>query len=713
MICACKARGESVKQKIQRMMAELSLFWRYFFLLATVVFVFVIAFAAATSQFTETMRNSYLEQAQRSFEKNAELFTGDLSLVHSLPMSMEATEQYSYVSREGTAQEIQYPFYLLEFLRDFARQCMLMDLPAECFIYFKGSGACVSRYRIFTDAVDCFDSYIIYDSEQTSMLTLLQEGKARLLPAAEVSVGGRTDVYLTLLVQSVGREAVYGFLYPVETILEYFQIASLPEDTCFELTRSDGTVLYTHGNKPTGLTDDIRLTCELPALTSTATISIPEAYFKATVTRDQTVAQIIFLLSVVIGIALCFLFSHISAKPIRQLIRSHTVGPEKPVNELVAIDSALKNAKEKTRALSGMLMSSLLVRAFSGLTIPEEEYRKISAAFPAFAAPLRVAIVRDRDAETDREDNGAGINRLRQALPEVFLCEYVNFQETIILFPDDAALCGQMQEVLLALNVNAEREARFVCGISKPFTGAENISQAIRQAQFCLPENGARVLVQMPQDDEQNAPAEAMDLMPFQQALTCWNRQEALTQIEQIAAFVGRNSSVRPQEPFYSALFLLRDSAHSARLSFEEYEHMTYQPTSSPVANLRRLKGVVDDLFEQKAAIQMTDKQVLCEQIVQYVKNNYPDPDLCMASLAKQFFVSERFVYNAVQESTGMNVSALLLQCRMQEAARLLRDTQESVGSIAQKCGYPVESTFYRNFKKYYHMTPAEYKSAR
>ena len=60
-----------------------------------------------------------------------------------------------------------------------------------------------------------------------------------------------------------------------------------------------------------------------------------------------------------------------------------------------------------------------------------------------------------------------------------------------------------------------------------------------------------------------------------------------------------------------------------------------------------------------------------------------------------------------------MNVSNFLAQCRMEQAAMLLRDTDENISTIADKCGYPVESTFYRNFKKYYHMTPAEYKSTR
>ena len=705
-----------MKEKIRRIMAELSLFWRYFFLLAVVVAVFLIAFTMVTRQFTGTLRESYLEQARSTFEQNAEMFASDLSLIHSLPMSMESTENYMRVARMREEQETQHVVYLAEVRDSFELQCLLMDLPAEGFVYFKDNGVCLTRKRVFSDAEGCFDSYIIYDDKQISMTDLLQQGNvatgSRLIPACEVSVGGHKEVCLTVLTQSTGREAIYGFLYPVDAIEEYFQLESLPEDTRFELIYRDGTKLYSHEGGAGEEDDYIRLTSEIPGLASTVSIGIPRAYFRAAVNRTQIVAQLIFLLSVLVGLALCVFFSHISVRPFRQLIRSHAADQEAPANELVAIDSFLKTAREKNVALRDMLLSSLLVRAFSGLTIPEGEYKKISAAFPLFRTPMRVAIVRDRAEDLEVGEESVGINRLRLALSERFVCEYVNIQETVLLFSADPVLGEQLQGALSELNAGEERDARFVCGVSAPFEGIEMISQAIRQAQFSLPENGERVLVQMPNDGVDGySGVETMDLMPFQQALLCWNRQEALVQIEQLAVFVGKNTAVRPQELFYSALFLLRDSAHSGKLSFEEYEHMTYQPTSSPVANLRRLKGVANDLFEQKAALQMTDKQLLCEEIVQHIKNNFSDPDLCMASVAKQFCVSERFVYNAVQDSAGMNVSTLLLQCRMQEAARLLRDTQENVGAIAEKCGYPVESTFYRNFKKYYHMTPAEYKN--
>ena len=47
----------------------------------------------------------------------------------------------------------------------------------------------------------------------------------------------------------------------------------------------------------------------------------------------------------------------------------------------------------------------------------------------------------------------------------------------------------------------------------------------------------------------------------------------------------------------------------------------------------------------------------------------------------------------------------------MKEAARLLCTTQKPVDEIAEACGYPAQSTFYRVFKKYYGDSPSKYRS--
>ena len=709
-----------MKQNLRAQFARMSLFWRYFFLLVAVVLVFLVSHLVSTRQFSNALRQSYMEQARVNFEQRCERFSSQLFLTHTLPVSMENDSYYAAVSGVGQEAESAYMLNLARLGSSFTLQCLLMDLPEEGFMYLRQSGGCITRHRLFARVENCFDSYITFDNPEFDIFEELENKGVlralRVFPVMDVSVGGTApEPNMLLMVQATGRETAYGFLYPVEYIREQFRIDQMPENTYFNLVHEDGTLIWSAGEENGGEGDYARISCNLPALSCKATLGIPHSYFQQTVRRAQFVARMIFAVSVLVGVALCAAFSHLSVKPFRQLIRAHDIdrSEDVPENELITIQRFLQTSRERNTALRGMLLSSMLVRTFSGLSISKDEYSKLSAAFPLFEQTLRAAVVRDRSANYTIDDHSVMVNRLRDVMPERFLCEYINMQESIILLPADPEAFGQLQQVLLELNEGAERELRFVCGVSLPFRGLDGVSVAIRQAQFCIPESGEQMLVQVAEEgasDEEDTLQE--EFKQFQQALTVWNQNELTARLERMAALAGKGSGGPPADLFYSLLYLLRDTARSSNLPFEMYEGMGYQHNGSPASNLRRLKVVVSELFQSRAAVQLTDKQILCGEIVRFVNESFSDPDLCMASVAKRFCVSERFVYGAVLESTGMNMSSYLAKVRMHEAARLLRETRESVSVIAGRCGYPVESTFYRNFKKYYQMTPAEYKSS-
>ena len=81
-----------------------------------------------------------------------------------------------------------------------------------------------------------------------------------------------------------------------------------------------------------------------------------------------------------------------------------------------------------------------------------------------------------------------------------------------------------------------------------------------------------------------------------------------------------------------------------------------------------------------------------------------------VAVIAEMYDRSERTINTIMNEETGMSFSSYLAGIRMQKAGEMLRETPQEIVVIAEKCGLTM-STFYRNFKKHYHMTPAEYKA--
>ena len=79
--------------------------------------------------------------------------------------------------------------------------------------------------------------------------------------------------------------------------------------------------------------------------------------------------------------------------------------------------------------------------------------------------------------------------------------------------------------------------------------------------------------------------------------------------------------------------------------------------------------------------------------------------------LADRLNYSGEYLSRIMKKYTGYTLKAYCHRIQMQEAARLLSSTRLPVTQIAYALGYENRTQFYHNFKKEFHMTPAEYRT--
>jgi AraC-like DNA-binding protein len=65
---------------------------------------------------------------------------------------------------------------------------------------------------------------------------------------------------------------------------------------------------------------------------------------------------------------------------------------------------------------------------------------------------------------------------------------------------------------------------------------------------------------------------------------------------------------------------------------------------------------------------------------------------------------------NLYKKVYGMPVAAHMKEHRMKKAAILLKETNDSIASIAGQVGYESQSKFSAAFKEYYNVTPNNYR---
>ncbi|MBB3109655.1 AraC-like DNA-binding protein [Paenibacillus phyllosphaerae] len=93
-----------------------------------------------------------------------------------------------------------------------------------------------------------------------------------------------------------------------------------------------------------------------------------------------------------------------------------------------------------------------------------------------------------------------------------------------------------------------------------------------------------------------------------------------------------------------------------------------------------------------------------------YIQANFADPDLSLKHLSDRFQISGKYASHLFKLEYDMKFVDFLVQLRMQQAERLLAETDETVQNIAMQVGYANSITFGRVFKRTTGVTPGEYR---
>lgn len=97
------------------------------------------------------------------------------------------------------------------------------------------------------------------------------------------------------------------------------------------------------------------------------------------------------------------------------------------------------------------------------------------------------------------------------------------------------------------------------------------------------------------------------------------------------------------------------------------------------------------------------------QQAVRYIRENYAS-DLNMAVVSNEVSMNYSLFSTAFKNYTGTNFVAYLKELRMEEAKRLLSETDLKVNEISARVGYDNEKHFMKSFKAMVGVSPSEYR---
>ncbi|WP_405175011.1 AraC family transcriptional regulator [Paenibacillus sp. FSL H8-0261] len=117
-----------------------------------------------------------------------------------------------------------------------------------------------------------------------------------------------------------------------------------------------------------------------------------------------------------------------------------------------------------------------------------------------------------------------------------------------------------------------------------------------------------------------------------------------------------------------------------------------------------------DDIQELQADKRSSKQSDLIRQINQKINQSYTDPSLGLNQIADELNLSPIYVSRLYKQQTMTAIVDVIMDVRMQEVCRLLKESDLSVSDIAEMTGFTSSSYLHRMFKRNFSITPMEYR---
>ncbi len=120
---------------------------------------------------------------------------------------------------------------------------------------------------------------------------------------------------------------------------------------------------------------------------------------------------------------------------------------------------------------------------------------------------------------------------------------------------------------------------------------------------------------------------------------------------------------------------------------------------------VERIIKICEEVIEAKK-----DKgNIVAEQVKEYIREHYTDSNLSNTEIAECFHMNVSYLSTFFKEKTGITPPVYIQRVRLEEAKKLLLNTNLTIEAISERVGCNAAITLVRLFKKYEGVTPTVY----
>jgi len=312
----------------------------------------------------------------------------------------------------------------------------------------------------------------------------------------------------------------------------------------------------------------------------------------------------------------------------------------------------------------------------------------------------------------------------------LYFCKTAFDRFAIIICRDNLPDKEEIVEIIESLQdkINFDSLASLRWGIGDTVTTYDQIYVSYRNAEYALYGHSmdsldTELIVWYDKERQNNRLTYNFDDAQRIYALICNEDSEAA--IQAIKGLMDRNIKVLEASKLQRDRFVSMLSETTLLLvsKLPDLDHQLEREIEKILRQMKRADSI-DGIMECASmvveklclSVKLRNKdrnQNLVDKITAFIDENYNDPNLSLATIARFVKLTENYVSSFFKENKGITIQNYIQQKRMTKAAELLEKTSMPVSEIVEQIGYNSTNTFYKAFKRYYGITPKNYKEYR
>ncbi|QJC51425.1 response regulator transcription factor [Paenibacillus albicereus] len=173
--------------------------------------------------------------------------------------------------------------------------------------------------------------------------------------------------------------------------------------------------------------------------------------------------------------------------------------------------------------------------------------------------------------------------------------------------------------------------------------------------------------------------------------------------VQELKSFIGHHL-------FHVIVALLRHQYPAAALDERKYAYFRdiHEARSAQEAGQTMLR-FLEEAESCVAARQRPGGSQAMQKLLAYIQEHYAEP-LHLADVAQHFHFSPSYLSNYFASHNKEGFSEHVNRVRIEQACRLLADTDGTIADIATRVGYADNSYFTKVFRKYMDQSPSQYR---